>query len=93
MAPQQAWPKVGLCKIALPLIDLTEFTTGADYIHTAELVNMGYSSQTYLRAMGPGNAHIRKVTPLAQDASRFGSFTYSVNTAMSAGVIPLIRPA
>lgn len=30
----------------LPLFDLTEFTTGADYIHSAELVNMRYPRQT-----------------------------------------------
>jgi len=75
MARQQARPEVGPGKVAQPLIDLTEFTTGADYIHSAELVNIGYSRQTFLSAMRPGNAHIRKAARLAQDASRFGSLT------------------
>jgi hypothetical protein len=38
----------------LPLIDFTELATGADYIHSAELVNMRYPRQTVLTPIGPG---------------------------------------
>src|SRR5262249_233559 len=51
--------------------DLTEFTTDADYIHSANLVNMRYSRQL--------NSY---------EASRCGSLTYSIRTAISEGVIP-----
>ena len=51
LARQQALRKTretGLVKQppGLPLDDFTEFTTSADYIHSAELVNLRYSRQT-----------------------------------------------
>jgi hypothetical protein len=51
MARQQAseYVAIGFSQTVLlycPAFDLTELTTGADYIHSAELVNMRYPRQT-----------------------------------------------
>ena len=40
-----------------PLVDFTEFTTSADYIHSAELVNTRYPHQTVLRPNAPETTH------------------------------------